>query len=385
MEVFELLEIIARGEDGKHQFKTNITNPDALAAEMVAFSNSEGGTIFIGVNNDGSINGLQRSDIDRLNQMVSNAASQIIRPPINPQTENIETQSGLIMVIKVAPGISKPYMDNNGHIWVKSGSDKRKATSREEMQRLFQAAGLVHGDEIPVSGLTVADLDVDYFKDFFEAKFSESIDEQGVSLSTLLENMNLMHEGVLNVSGALLFARHPNFKLPACIVKCISYPGNDIDQEHYMDSQDVAGKIADIYAKTINFVLRNIRHIQGDKGVNSLGDPEIPRIVLEEIIANALIHRDYFISAPIRLFIFKDRIEMISPGHLPNNLTVANIKSGNSNMRNPILASYATRVLPYRGLGNGIIRAIKAYKDIEFYDDRDGNLFKVTIKRPLFD
>ena len=95
-----------------------------------------------------------------------------------------------------------------------------------------------------------------------------------------------------------------------------------------------------------------------------------------------MIHRDYFVSAPVRVFVFDDRIEIISPGHLPNNLTIANIKSGNSNIRNPILASYATKVLPYRGLGNGILRAVREYPEIEFEDDSDGNLFRVTISRP---
>lgn len=86
----------------------------------------------------------------------------------------------------------------------------------------------------------------------------------------------------------------------------------------------------------------NIRHIQGAKSINTTGDTEIPKIVLEELIANALIHRDYFITTPIRVFIFSNRVEIISPGHLPNNLTIKNISSGISNMRNPILASHAT-------------------------------------------
>ena len=98
-------------------------------------------------------------------------------------------------------------------------------------------------------------------------------------------------------------------------------------------------------------------------------------------MANALIHRDFFVSAPIRIFVFDNRIEIISPGHLPNNLTVANIRSGNSNIRNPILTSYATHLLPYRGLGSGILRSLKEYPDIDFIDDRDGNLFTAIIRR----
>jgi predicted HTH transcriptional regulator len=80
--------------------------------------------------------------------------------------------------------------------------------------------------------------------------------------------------------------------------------------------------------------------------------------------------------------VFSDRIEIIGPGHLPNNLTTDNIKNGNSNIRNPILASYATKLLPYRGLGSGIRRALKAWPWLDFIDDRDGNLFKAIVQRP---
>lgn len=381
METAELLEIAARGEDGKHQFKANVTNAQSLSEELVAFSNSSGGRIFIGISDDGTVSGLTREDIGRLNKLVANSSTNNVRPPINLQTENIATPGGLVMVVTVVDGISKPYMDNNGAIWVKSGSDKRKVTSREEIQRMFQSAGLIHGDEIPANGLTIADLDTEYFKAFFEKSFGESVDTQSVPLPALLENMNLMKNGIFNVSGALLFAKNPSFRLPTFIVKAISYPGSEIDEAKYIDSQDISGKIADIFQRSMSFVLGNIRHKQEKQGINAPGVPEIPRIVLEELIANALIHRDYFVSAAVRIFVFENRVQIISPGHLPNNLTIENIKSGNSNIRNPILASYATRMLPYRGLGSGIIRALKAYPNIEFQDDHEGNQFSAIIRR----
>ena len=381
METTELLEIAARGEDGKHQFKANVTNAQSLSEELVAYSNSSGGRIFIGISDDGTVSGLTREDIGRLNGLVANSSTNNVRPPINLQTENIATPGGLVMVVTVVDGISKPYMDNNGAIWVKSGPDKRKVTSREEIQRMFQSAGLIHGDEIPANGLTIADLDTEYFKAFFEKSFGESVDTQSVPLPALLENMNLMKNGIFNVSGALLFAKNPSFRLPIFIVKAIAYPGSEIDEARYIDSQDISGKIADIFQRSMSFVLGNIRHKQEKQGINAPGVPEIPRIVLEELIANALIHRDYFVSAAVRIFVFENRVQIISPGHLPNNLTIENIKSGNSNIRNPILASYATRILPYRGLGSGIIRALKAYPNIEFQDDHDGNQFSAIIRR----
>ncbi len=378
----ELLKIIGRGEDGANQFKADFLNADSLAAEMVAFSNSGGGQIFIGVADDGQIAGLTRTDTGRINQLVSNAASQSVRPPINPRTENVAFPNGLIMIVTIPSGVSKPYMDNNGAIWIKSGSDKRKVTSREEIQRMFQSASLVHGDEVPANGMTLGDLDMDYFRRFFEKQYGESLDEQDLPLNTILDNMNLMKDGVLNVAGALLFAKRQEFCLPTFCAKCVAYPGNDIHVSEYRDSEDVSGKLEEVFNRSLSFVTRNLRHIQFEQNVNSTGKLEIPKIALEELLTNALVHRDYFVTAPVRIFIFDNHIEIISPGHLPNNLTIENIKKGNSNIRNPILASFAAKILPYRGLGNGVRRAIKEYQDIEFEDDRSGNVFKVTLHRP---
>lgn len=381
MEPTELLEIISRGEDGKHQFKADFRNIDSLAAEMVAFCNSGGGQIFIGITDNGNVAGLKRDDMGRLNQLLSNAASQSVRPPINPQSENVALPEGLVMIVTIFTGISKPYMDNSCLIWVKSGSDKRKVTSREEIQRMYQSAGLIHGDEVPANGMTAKDLDTDYFRDFFEKKFGESLDTQELQIEAILEHMNLMKDGVPNIAGALLFGKTLEFKLPVFCVKCISYPGNDIHASEYRDSEDVSGKMEELFNGALSFITRNLRRVQDAQNVNSLGKLEIPKITLEELLANALVHRDYFILAPIRIFIFDNRIEIISPGHLPNNLTIENIKNGNSNIRNPILTSFATKILPYRGLGNGVRRALKEYSDIDFEDDRDGNMFKVIIRR----
>jgi ATP-dependent DNA helicase RecG len=119
--------------------------------------------------------------------------------------------------------------------------------------------------------------------------------------------------------------------------------------------------------------------------VNSVGRPEIPQVAIEELVANALVHRDYFVSAHIKAFVFRDRVEIISPGHLPNNLTVENVKAGYSNARNPTLASFANHLIPYYGYGSGVLRALNAWPDIEFTDDRDGNMFKVTLKRKEYE
>ncbi|MYN04037.1 ATP-dependent DNA helicase RecG [Pseudoduganella sp. DS3] len=382
METTELIDLLSRGEDSRQQFKADMTNADALAAEIVAFCNTAGGRIFIGVNDDSTVRGLSGADVARLNQLIANAASQVVRPAVNPLTENVPHPNGTVMVVSIPEGVNKPYMDKNGTIWVKNGSDKRRATSREELQRLFQQAGLVHADETPVAGLSAGDVDMSYFEGFFEQQFGEPLAQHNQPLPQLLNNMNLMNQGLLNVAGSLLFARAPQYALPAFIVKAVAFVGTQIEDERYIDSRDITGKLADVFQQTLGFIIANTRAAQGEQGFNSPGLPEIPRIVWEELVANALVHRDYFISAPVRVLVFADRVEIISPGHLPNNLTIENIKAGNSNMRNPILASFAAKLLPYRGLGSGLLRVLRAWPQVELIDDRGGNLFKAIVQRP---
>jgi ATP-dependent DNA helicase RecG len=173
MEIVELIQILVGGEDSEHQFKRTFTNADSLAAEMIAFSNSDGGSIFIGVEDDGIISVLSANDIQRLNQLISNAASQNMHSAINPKMHSVVTAQGVVLVVSVPQGISRLYQDITGAYWVKNRSDKRKITSREELQRLFQSTGLVHADETLVSNTTLSDLD--YFSEFFEKRFNTSL------------------------------------------------------------------------------------------------------------------------------------------------------------------------------------------------------------------
>ncbi len=142
------------------------------------------------------------------------------------------------------------------------------------------------------------------------------------------------------------------------------------------------GSLRQVFDGALGFVSRNLHKVQAGRGVNAPGVPEIPLSVFEELLVNALAHRDYLVSAPIRLFVFDNRVEIISPGHLPNNLTVAKIRTGNSIIRNPILVSYIAKgILPYRGLGSGIKRALEDWPEIDFVDDNDGCLFTAVVHR----
>jgi len=379
----ELLTLVARGEDSGRQFKADVTNADSLAADLVAFSNSSGGMLLIGVADDGTLPGLTPADVRRLNQLIANAATQNMRSPISPTTENVPLDGGLVVIVlTVAEGLDKPYFDRQGVIWVKTGSDRRRIQSKEELRRLFQMTDQFHADELPTKA-GIDKLDKLRFRDFLRDEYKQEFPDSLGELTRLLQNMNLATaQGVLNLAGVLLFAERPEWIKPQFVVKAIRYPGNAIHVSEYLDTEDFSGPLRKVFDDSLAFVMRNLHKVQAGRGVNAPGRPEIPEAVFEELLVNALVHRDYLVSAPIRLFIFDNRIEIISPGHLPDNLTVENIRAGNSNIRNPILVSYVAKgVLPYHGLGSGIKRALENWPELGFLDDRDGCLFTATVRR----
>jgi ATP-dependent DNA helicase RecG len=378
-----LLSQIAIGEDSTRQFKADVKNAESLASEMAAFANSNGGTIFIGVADDGSTPGFAGQDVSRINQLISNASSQLVRSPLAVQTENVALENGRIVIVLAVPkGIDKPYFDKNGVIWLKAGADKRRVNSKEELRRLFQFTNQFHADELPTKA-GVEKLDKLRFRDFLRDVYKQEYPDSRDELTRLLQNMNLAtDDGRLNLAGVLLFAEQPEWIVPQFVVKAIRYPGNKIHVTDYHDTEDFSGPLPKIFEGALAFIMRNLHKVQAGRGVNAPGLAEIPEEVFEELLVNALVHRDYLVSAPIRLFVFDNRIEIISPGHLPNNLTVEKIRAGNSNIRNPILVSFVAKgLLPYHGLGSGIKRALEKWPAIDFVDDHDGCLFTATVHR----
>jgi len=378
----ELLQQIALGEHTRQQFKRTFNSPDSLAAELAAFANSGGGTLLIGVDDDGSIAGLDADEVRRLNQMLSNASSQHLRPPVHPITENIKTHAGLVMLITVPNGLAKPYLDNQGRIWVKQGADKRHVTAREEMQRMFQSGGLVYADVVPVAGTTSADLDEATFRRYLSQHYSADTAQAGLPLDAVLQNLGLGDGRELTLAGLMLFGRNQQRWRPAYSIKAVAFFGTSIADSHYQDSQDFSGTLPAQYTEALAFIKRNLRRVQGDQGFNSPGILEVPEVALQELLVNALVHRDYFTSASIRILVFRDRIEIISPGHLPDSLSIDDIRHGKTNRRNPTLSEHAFRLLPYRGMGSGIPRALGEWPQIELISEVSGNQFTARVQRP---
>jgi ATP-dependent DNA helicase RecG len=377
----EIKHEIQLGEDSSRQFKVKLNNPAHIALEMCAMSNSAGGIIYIGVNDDCSVEGLSTEEIRKFNTWIAEAASQLIRPAIYPLTQTIQVDGKMILLIEISEGVAKPYQDNKGAFGVKTGSDKRVA-SPQELMRLFQQNAQLGLDEMATSADT-STLNTAKFSLFFE-KFKElKIEDIGLTIEQLLQNMNLAKDGKLTLAGLLLFGENIEIFKPFVLIRAINFPSNEISDDLYIDKRDCTGSLDKQFKQAILFLKNNLVYRQMESSFNSQGVLEIDERVLEEALVNALLHRDYSKNAVIRLLIFKDRVEIISPGSLPNHLNIENIKNGNSVMRNSLLASYGTKILPYSGIGSGIPRIVKNHPATEFINDREGEQFTIILKRPI--
>ena len=169
MDLFEVTQKIKNGEDFFTQFKETIKDSKKLAEELVAFSNAEGGHLLIGVKDNGFIQGLEYSEIDTLNQLISNTANDNIKPPIYPLTEIIEVEGKKVIVISIKKGLNKPYQTSSGFFFTKSGSNKRKI-SQEELRRLFAESSSIYADESILQNTNISDLNTQIFYQFLERK-----------------------------------------------------------------------------------------------------------------------------------------------------------------------------------------------------------------------
>lgn len=380
MDAIELLDIIALGETSTVQFKRTMDSPDRIAAELCAFANSAGGTLLFGVDDDGTVAGLDAAEVRDISSRVANLAAERIREPVFPTSEVVKVDEKSVLVVHVSESHSKPHFDSSGAIWVKTMGDKRRVTSREELRRMFQDAHVFSADEQVIQRSSLADFNDKAFDQLYERQYGSRKDTESDSLGRLLENLNLARDGHLTLAGLLFFGTEPQRLRPELTTKAVAFYGTDPADTRYRDSEDLQGTLPQQLALAQAFIRRNLVRPQGGQSFNSEGRTQIPDEVLEELLVNMLVHRNYFIAAPQKLFIFADRLELISPGTLPNSLTVEQVKAGNSIPRNPILHGLASKLMPYRGIGTGIRRSLTLYPHIEFYNDVEENRFRVVIR-----
>ena len=383
METLELIERISNGEDSFTQFKRESIPAKDLAKEFVSFLNAEGGILIFGVDDSGEIKGLSFDEIEKLGQLIGNSAEQNVKPPFHPIVENIAIGESKLVIVHIPKGVSKPYATSSGDYYIKSSSDKKKI-SQEELRRLFAESKRLYADEEIVHGSDITDLDTSLFYRFLEkdnVSVYEELRSGKLQLSQVLENLELSRENQLTLAGNLIFGIKPQKFSKSFYIDCCYFDGNDISVDKYISKKTIDGNLLTMFNNSLDFLKSNLISFQDGVDFNSSSTLEIDERVLTELIVNALVHRDYYIQSSIKIFIFHDRVEIISPGKLTNSLTVETIKNGISIHRNPILNSICKNVLPYSGYGSGIKRAISINENIVFENDIEKEQFICIIPR----
>jgi len=403
----DILKQIKAGEVSGVQFKERILDKYDIACELVAFSNSHGGKLVVGIKDKtGDINALSYSEVQEATNLLSDFASENVVPSILIKIDTVEVEDGNLVVATVKEGLNKPYHDNKGIVWVKNGADKRKVFDNAELAEMMTDCGSFAPDEAGVRGATVNDLDTKTIKQFFGNRFERVLEKKGLtgdafneaSLDTvcsaiakghdcekILRNLRFIRpDGTLTVAAMLLFGKYTQRWMPVMTAKCICFAGNSVGGKVFRDKvndADMEGNLLHQYGTIMDFFTRNLHNVQVGDEFNSLGKLEIPYSSLVEFTVNSLVHRSLNLKAPVRIFIFDNRVEIHSPGALPNGLTIDDIKAGTSMPRNMFLFNNAIYLLPYTGVGSGITRALDEDVNVTFTNNDKSQEFVITLWR----
>lgn len=405
----QLAELIRNGENSGVDFKRDDVPPEKLAKVAAAFLNLEGGYILLGVEDDGAVSGLTR-DTRKAEEWLMQVLRDNVQPGVIPFWETIEWGDGKIVGIVTLPADApdKPYKIKRGSgAWVtqvRVGTTTRDA-SREEELRLYMQSGHLQYDRKPVPGATFDDLDLrrlaNYFRDIRRQGCPEAADREG--WERLLVNTELMAEDrgrpMPSVAGVLLFGTRPKKFLPQSGITAVAYSGTQKDYDARA-RQTLAGPLVSLFPspasqaamypnlpatfsagvdaveagvieQTLEFIRRNIEvAAQVDEGGQRQERWEYPLETMREAVVNAVAHRDYTIGVTdIELSIYADRIEVVSPGRLPNTVTVDKMRAGYRASRNELVKEVLRdyRYIEATGLGvpRKIIEGMRAHNGTE--------------------
>ena len=403
----DILKQIKAGEVSGVQFKERILDKYDIACELVAFSNSHGGKLVVGIKDKtGETNALSYSEVQETTNLLSDIASENVVPSILIKIDTVEVEDGNLVIATVKEGLNKPYHDNKGIVWVKNGADKRKVFDNAELAEMMTDCGSFAPDEAGVRDATVNDLDATTIKQFLGNRFDRVLEKKGLTgdafneasldmicsaiakghdCEKILRNLRFIRpDGSLTVAAMLLFGKYTQRWLPMMTAKCICFAGNSVGSKVFRDKvndADMEGNLLHQYDTIMDFFTRNLHNVQVEDEFNSMGKLEIPYTSLVEFTVNSLVHRSLNMKAPVRIFIFDNRVEIHSPGALPNGLTIDDIKAGTSMPRNMFLFNNAIYLLPYTGVGSGITRALDEDINVTFMNNDKAQEFVITVWR----
>lgn len=394
----ELAELIVNRENSGVEFKRDDVMPEKLGKEIAALLNLEGGHILLGVEKDGTVSGLTREP-EKAEEWVMEVARSHVRPAALPFWETLDWGEGKIVGVVSLPADApdKPYKAKRGSAWVtqiRAGSTSRDATDEEEA-RLYMQSGRLQYDRKPIPGATYDDFDlrrlINYFRDIRRQACPESGDR--AAWIRLLANTELMYEDkdriIPSVAGLLLFGLRPNRYLQQAGISAVAYSGTEKDYQAKARAV-FQGPVVSLFApaspefacsypsvpqsfsessntvepgiieQAIDFVRRNINvRAWIDEGGQRKETWDYPIDALREAIVNAIAHRDYSITViDIEVSLYSDRLEIISPGRLPNTVTVEKMRAGYRASRNELIKEVLRDYHYIEATGLGVPRKI---------------------------
>lgn len=369
----EMAEMISGGENTTVEFKEDAVDTEALAKELVALTNFEGGSVILGVDDNGAVVGITRVNLE---EWVMNVCRDSIRPAIIPELtlfEDVEPGRA-VAVLRVGRGtdVHSCRRMNAHHYYIRVGTQSREA-STEELRRLFQQRGLVRAERVPVSGAWVSDLDIRRLRDYFFRVLRQEAPESGEEdeWEKLLMNSGFLNEEGVTLAALLLFGKDPMFFANQSGINSTAFSGDDKDydyKEHAVLNSamvslfDESGNIVEtgLVEGALEFVRRNTGITATlEDGARRVAKYEYPEPAVREAIVNALVHRDYFwLNTKIELSIYNDRMEIISPGKLPNGITTQQMITGVRSLRNQQICHTMSHYRYVDDVGMGISRKI---------------------------
>lgn len=365
------------------EFKSESVRAADLADEMIAFANTEGGEIWLGIEDDGTLSGLSRSyEAD-----VMNIARASCIPPLRVEYEDLQFDNRHLARIVVPSGQDKPYYTSRNRYYIRVGSTKRVA-SREELVRLFQASGAIHYDVVEVDRANERDLDLGQIGEYFTRYNISFFDEPESERRRLMLHSDLLGEnGRPTVAGLLVFGLSPERLMPQCGIDLAHFSGPKISDE-LIDKQFIGGPLPRQIENGLAALNANLLTPSKVEGARRVNGGQYPGRVYRELLANACIHRSYLVSGSrIRVFLFSDRIEFISPGRLPNTVTIEKLSVGVSFARNPVLVRLMENLGYVDKLGRGLPmvwqEAQKLGLQVDFVES--GEEFRVILPLPQTD
>jgi ATP-dependent DNA helicase RecG len=379
MNNIELKQRILKGEDFHTEFKEVLPDNETLSKSIVCFANADGGLLILGVSDSGKITGV--SDLDEAIRRTDDVAFSRCEPPVSIFAETVEDEGKTALIVRIPKGLQRPYRTKSGLYYIRASNRCRQA-SWEEVRRLYQTSESIFFDEAPVARAALPDIDMDYFKEFIEKCMG--IAGYDALMPNYLKNLRVATENNQpTLAGVLFFGKKPQEFVTYAKITVAHIPGNDLAVPP-ADKKDLTGKIPDLLGDTLRFFRLYLKERHEIKGFEPEVHPEIPEEVLREGLVNAVAHRDYTVTAPIRVFIFENRVEIRTPGKLPNTVTVESIKLGSHVLRNPTIYNFLNKIGMVTDIGSGIPRMIKIMKE-RLNRDVDllatDNEFIVTIPR----